>query len=33
MAWSLIALLPEAARAAWAVPAVVVWDFELPRSA
>jgi SAM-dependent methyltransferase len=28
--WSLIALLPEAARAAWAVPAVVVWDFELP---
>jgi hypothetical protein len=31
--WSLIALLPEAARAAWAVPAVVVWDFELPRSA
>jgi SAM-dependent methyltransferase len=31
--WSLIALLPEAARAAWAVPAVVVWDFELPGGA
>ncbi|MFD0577429.1 class I SAM-dependent methyltransferase [Dactylosporangium darangshiense] len=31
--WSLIALLPEAARAAWAVPAVVVWDFELPEGA
>ena len=31
--WSLMALLPEAAQAAWAVPAVVVWDFELPRSA
>jgi len=28
--WSLIALLPEAVRAAWAVPAVIVWDFELP---
>jgi SAM-dependent methyltransferase len=31
--WSLVALLPEAARAAWAVPAVVVWDFELPEGA
>ena len=31
--WSLMALLPEAARAAWAVPAVVVWDFELPLNA
>jgi SAM-dependent methyltransferase len=31
--WSLIALLPEAVRAAWAVPAVIVWDFELPEAA
>ncbi|GIH16601.1 class I SAM-dependent methyltransferase [Rugosimonospora africana] len=31
--WSLIALLPEAVRAAWAVPAVVVLDFELPEGA
>jgi SAM-dependent methyltransferase len=31
--WSLMDLLPEAAQAAWAVPAVVVWDFELPRQA
>jgi len=28
--WSLIGLLPEAAWAAWAVPAIVVLDFELP---
>ena len=27
--WSLIALIPEAARAAWAVPATIVWHFEL----
>jgi SAM-dependent methyltransferase len=26
--WSLLDLVPEAARAAWAVPAVVVWHFE-----
>jgi SAM-dependent methyltransferase len=28
--WSLLALLPEATRAAWAVPAVVIWDLERP---
>jgi SAM-dependent methyltransferase len=27
--WSLIGLVPEAAWAAWAVPAVTVWHFEL----
>lgn len=27
--WSLLALVPEAARAAWAVPAVIVWHFAL----
>jgi SAM-dependent methyltransferase len=27
--WSLIALIPEAAGAAWAVPPIIVWDFEL----
>ena len=26
--WSLLDLIPEAARAAWATPAVVVWHFE-----
>jgi SAM-dependent methyltransferase len=31
--WSLIALLPEAARVAWAIPAVIVWHFELPSDA
>ncbi len=29
--WSLRDLIPEATRAAWAVPAVIVWHFELPR--
>jgi SAM-dependent methyltransferase len=29
--WSLLGLVPEATRAAWAVPAVIVWHFELPR--
>lgn len=28
--WSLLALIPEAAWAAWAVPDVIVWHFELP---
>lgn len=28
--WSLLNLVPEAATAAWAVPAVIVWHFELP---
>jgi SAM-dependent methyltransferase len=28
--WSLLDLVPEAARVAWAVPAVIVWHFELP---
>ena len=28
--WLLLPLIPEAARAAWAISAVVVWDFELP---
>jgi SAM-dependent methyltransferase len=28
--WSLIAQLPEAAAAAWAIPAVIVCDFQLP---
>jgi SAM-dependent methyltransferase len=28
--WSLLELVPEAARAAWPVPSVVVWHFELP---
>jgi SAM-dependent methyltransferase len=27
--WSLLTLIPEAAGAAWAVPATIVWDFEL----
>jgi SAM-dependent methyltransferase len=27
--WSLLDLVPEAAGAAWAVPAVIVWHFEL----
>jgi SAM-dependent methyltransferase len=26
--WSLLELVPEATRAAWAVPAVIVWHFE-----
>jgi SAM-dependent methyltransferase len=29
--WSLLELIPEATRAAWAVPAVVVWHFERPQ--
>lgn len=29
--WSLLDLIPEASRAAWAVPAVVIWHFERPR--
>jgi SAM-dependent methyltransferase len=28
--WSLLHLLPEATRAAWAVPATIIWLFELP---
>jgi SAM-dependent methyltransferase len=28
--WSLLDLVPEATRAAWAVPAVIVWHFALP---
>jgi SAM-dependent methyltransferase len=28
--WSLLDVVPEATRAAWAVPAVIVWDFVLP---
>jgi SAM-dependent methyltransferase len=28
--WSLLDLVPEATWAAWAVPAVIVWHFELP---
>lgn len=27
--WSLMALIPEATRAAWAVPAAIVWHFQL----
>jgi SAM-dependent methyltransferase len=27
--WSLIALLPEASRAAWTVPPVIIWHFQL----
>jgi ubiquinone/menaquinone biosynthesis C-methylase UbiE len=27
--WSLLAVIPDAARAAWATPSVVIWDFEL----
>src|SRR5207302_4939390 len=27
--WSLLEVIPEAVRAAWATPSVVVWDFEL----
>jgi len=27
--WSLMGLIPEAASAAWAVPAAIVWHFEL----
>jgi SAM-dependent methyltransferase len=26
--WTLLPLVPEAAQAAWAIPAVIVWDFE-----
>jgi SAM-dependent methyltransferase len=29
--WSLLGLVPETIRAAWAVPGVIVWHFELPR--
>jgi hypothetical protein len=28
--WSLLDLVPEATRAAWAVPATIIWLFELP---
>jgi SAM-dependent methyltransferase len=28
--WALLDLVPEAAGAAWAVPSVIVWHFELP---
>jgi SAM-dependent methyltransferase len=28
--WSLLDLVPEATRAAWAVPAAIIWHFELP---
>jgi SAM-dependent methyltransferase len=31
--WSLLDLVPEAARAAWAVPAVIIWHFELSKPA
>jgi SAM-dependent methyltransferase len=27
--WSLLEVIPDAVRAAWATPSVVVWDFEL----
>jgi SAM-dependent methyltransferase len=27
--WSLLEVIPDAARAAWATPSVIVWDFEL----
>lgn len=30
--WSLLALVPEATRAAWAVPDTIIWLFELPKS-
>ena len=29
--WTLLPLVPEAAQAAWAIPAVIVWDFERAR--
>ncbi|MBO0867042.1 MAG: class I SAM-dependent methyltransferase [Micromonosporaceae bacterium] len=29
--WSLLDLVPEAARAAWAVPGTIIWLFERPR--
>jgi SAM-dependent methyltransferase len=29
--WSLLDLIPEATRAAWAVPATIIWLFELPK--
>jgi hypothetical protein len=29
--WSLLDLVPEAAWAAWAVPAVIIWHFQLPK--
>jgi SAM-dependent methyltransferase len=28
--WSLLDLVPEATRAAWAIPPVIIWHFELP---
>jgi SAM-dependent methyltransferase len=28
--WSLLPVIPDAVRAAWATPSVIVWDFELP---
>jgi SAM-dependent methyltransferase len=28
--WTLLALIPEAARAAWAISPLTVWDFERP---
>jgi hypothetical protein len=27
--WSLMDIIPEAAKAAWSVPATVVWHFEI----
>ena len=30
--WSLMELIPEASSAAWAIPAVIVWHFELRRA-
>jgi SAM-dependent methyltransferase len=30
--WSLLDLVPEATRAAWAIPATIIWLFELPNS-
>ena len=27
--WTLIPVIPDAARAAWATPSVIIWDFEL----
>jgi hypothetical protein len=26
--WTLLGIVPEATRAAWAIPSVIVWDFE-----
>jgi SAM-dependent methyltransferase len=29
--WSLLDLIPEASRAAWAVPGAIIWHFQLPK--